>query len=148
MNCDVHTLLRLPTGIFHGTNSKSNVLFFTKSAPKPTGEPATRTLWVYDARTGRHHTDTENPPVSEDDFADFLDAFRIGKPDFEGRTESERFRRYTVAELLARPGAGLDLKANMSAALDDFGSPRATSPCPSPTTWTRRAGGSAPWPTT
>ncbi|WP_430382390.1 HsdM family class I SAM-dependent methyltransferase [Streptomyces sp. P10-4] len=123
MNCDVHTLLRLPTGIFHGTNSKSNVLFFTKSALKPTGEPATRTLWVYDARTGRHHTDTENP-MSEDDFTDFLDACRVGVPDFEGRTESERFRPYAVAELLARPGVDLNMKANVSAARDDFGSPR------------------------
>lgn len=123
MNCDMHTLLRLPTGIFHGTNSKSNVLFFTKSAPKPTGEPATRALWVYDARTGKHHTDTENP-MSEDDFADFLDAFRIGGQDFEGRTESERFRPYPVEVLLARPGADLNLKANVTAELDDFGSPR------------------------
>ncbi|MGV4928271.1 type I restriction-modification system subunit M (plasmid) [Streptomyces sp. BHT-5-2] len=123
MSCDVHTLLRLPTGIFHGTNSRSNVLFFTKSTSKPTGEPATHTLWVYDARTDKHHTDTENP-MSEDDFADFLAAYRVGEPCFEGRTASARFRPYPVDELLARPGTDLHLGANLTAELDDFGSPQ------------------------
>lgn len=53
-NCTVHTLLRLPTGMFHDTDSKSNVLFFTKSVRRPTGELATDELWVYDARDRQH----------------------------------------------------------------------------------------------
>lgn len=122
-NCDVHTLLRLPTGIFRGTNAKSNILFFTKATPRPTGEPATRTLWVYDAYTGNHHTDTDNP-MSEADFEDFLAAYRIGEPRFEGRTPSDRFRPYPVDELLDHPGTSLDLRANLTADLDNFGSPR------------------------
>ncbi|MFD0020450.1 class I SAM-dependent DNA methyltransferase [Streptomyces sp. NPDC058382] len=121
-NCDVHTLLRLPTGIFHGTNSKSNILFFTKSVPRPTGDPATRALWVYDARTDNHHTDTGRP-LMEDDFADFLAAYRPGESDHRGRIPSPRFRRYPVDELLERPSVSLDLKANLAATLDDFGSP-------------------------
>ncbi|MGX1483103.1 type I restriction enzyme M protein [Streptomyces griseus] len=121
-NCDVHTLLRLPTGIFHGTNSKSNILFFTKSAPRPTGEAATRELWVYDARTDNHHTDTGRP-LTENAFADFLAAYRPGESDHRGRTPSRHFRRYPVDELLERPSVSLDLKANPAATLDDFGSP-------------------------
>ncbi|MFD0602644.1 N-6 DNA methylase [Streptomyces aureus] len=121
-NCDVHTLLRLPTGIFHGTNSKSNILFFTKSVPRPTGEPATRELWVYDARTDNHHTDTGRP-LTEADFADFLAAYRPGELDHRGRTTSPRFHSYPVSELFQRAGVSLDLKAGLAATLDDFGSP-------------------------
>ncbi|MDT0379391.1 N-6 DNA methylase [Streptomyces sp. DSM 42041] len=124
-NCDVHTLLRLPTGMFHDTGSKSNVLFFIKSVPRPTGEPATDELWVYDARD-RHHTNTENP-LTEDDFAEFLDAYRAGEEEFSGRTESRRFKRYdrdAVRKILNSPDARLDLKANLIDAPDDFGDPR------------------------
>lgn len=123
MNCDVHTLLRLPTGIFTGTGAKSNILFFTKAVPRPSGEPATRALWVYDARSENHHTDTENP-LTEDDFAEFLAEYRPDEPGYAGRTESPRFKRYEAAWLLERPGVSLDLKAHLSATLDDFGSPR------------------------
>ncbi|MEV0125481.1 N-6 DNA methylase [Streptomyces sp. NPDC050703] len=124
-SCNVHTLLRLPTGMFHDTGSKSNVLFFTKSVPRPTGEPATDELWVYDLRD-RHHTDTESP-LTEDDFAEFLEAYRPGEERFSGRTESRRFKRYdadAVRQILASPGAKLDLKADLASAPDDFGNPR------------------------
>ncbi|MGI5425428.1 HsdM family class I SAM-dependent methyltransferase [Streptomyces sp. CA-179760] len=123
-NCDVHTLLRLPTGLFHRKGVKSNILFFTKSAPKPNGDPATRDLWVYDARTGNHHTDTGNP-VTEADFEDFI-ASCLPEGGFTARTESasKRFRRYPAAELLARPKTSLDLKAHLAPELGDFGSPK------------------------
>ncbi|MGW3159354.1 HsdM family class I SAM-dependent methyltransferase [Streptomyces sp. NPDC001089] len=123
-NCDVHTLLRLPTGLFHRKGVKSNILFFTKSAPKPNGDPATKDLWVYDARTGNHHTDTGNP-VTEADFEDFI-ACCLPEGGFSARTvsASKRFRRYPVAELLARPKASLDLKAHLTPELGDFGSPK------------------------
>ncbi|WLQ33053.1 N-6 DNA methylase [Streptomyces castrisilvae] len=124
-NCTVHTLLRLPTGMFHDTNSKSNVLFFTKSVRRPTGEPNTDELWVYDARD-IHHTDTENP-LSEDDFAEFLEAFRPGEEGFTGRTESSRFKRYdrdAVRKILNSSGVSLDLRANLAEAQGDSGDPR------------------------
>ncbi|WP_414168075.1 class I SAM-dependent DNA methyltransferase [Streptoverticillium reticulum] len=121
-NCDVHTLLRLPTGLFHRKGVKSNILFFTKSAPKPSGEPATKDLWVYDARTGNHHTDTGNP-VTEADFDDFV-ASCLPEGGFAARTESKRFRRYPVAELLDHPKTSLDLKAHLAPELGGFGSPR------------------------
>ncbi|WP_433524033.1 N-6 DNA methylase [Nocardia pseudovaccinii] len=121
--CDVHTLLRLPTGIFRGTNSKANILFFNTSTPRPTGEPATRTLWVYDARTGNHRADTVNP-LTEDDLADFLAAYRPGDPGRTTRTPSVRFKPYNVTELLARPDVNLELWADVAEVSDDLAPPR------------------------
>lgn len=79
---------------------------------------------MYDARTGNHHTDTGNP-VMEADFEDFI-ASCLPEGGFTARTESEskRFRRYPVAELLARPKTSLDLKAHLAPELGDFGSPK------------------------
>ncbi|MCX4859443.1 HsdM family class I SAM-dependent methyltransferase [Streptomyces canus] len=121
-NCDVHTLLRLPTGLFHRKGVRSSILFFTKSAPKPNGEPVTRHLWVYDAQTGNHHTDTGNP-VTEADFEDFV-ASCLPEGGLSARTESTRFRRYPVEELLAHPKTSLNLKAYLTPELGDFGSPK------------------------
>ena len=57
--CDVHTLLRLPTGVFYAQGVKANVLFFDR---KPAAEtPWTRELWVYDLRTNKHFTLKQNP---------------------------------------------------------------------------------------
>src|ERR1700709_122498 len=57
--CDVHTLLRLPTGVFYAQGVKANVLFFDR---KPASEtPWTKTLWIYDYRTNIHHTLKTNP---------------------------------------------------------------------------------------
>ena len=57
--CDVHTLLRLPTGIFYAQGVKANVLFFDA---KPAQEkPWTTKLWVYDLRTNMHFTLKTNP---------------------------------------------------------------------------------------
>ncbi|MFF7239102.1 N-6 DNA methylase [Streptomyces collinus] len=121
-NCDVHTLLRLPTGMFHRKGVKSNILFFTKATPKPNDQPVTQNLWVYDARTGNHRTDTGNP-VTESDFDDFVAACLVGG-DASERSESERFRRYSVNDLLDHPTVTFDLKANLAAGVEDFGSPK------------------------
>jgi type I restriction enzyme M protein len=121
-NCDVHTLLRLPTGMFHRKGVKSNILFFTKATPKPNGQPVTRNLWVYDARTGNHRTDTGNP-VTEADFDDFVDACLAGG-DISERTESDRFRCYPVGDLLDHPTVTFNLNANLAAEAEDLGSPK------------------------
>ncbi len=57
---DVHTLLRLPTGIFYAQGVKANVLFFDKKQAMP-GRPWTERLWVYDLRTNQHFTLKQNP---------------------------------------------------------------------------------------
>ena len=62
--CDVHTLLRLPTGIFYAQGVKANVLFFDQ---KPASEtPWTKKLWIYDLRTNKHFTLKTNPLKRED----------------------------------------------------------------------------------
>ncbi|MFE9825179.1 hypothetical protein ACFYSH_24115 [Streptomyces sp. NPDC005791] len=65
-------------------------------------------------------------PRPSADFADFLAAYRPGESDHRGRIPSPRFRRYPVDELLERPIVSLDVKANLAATLDDFGSPGET----------------------
>lgn len=57
--CDVHTLLRLPTGIFYAQGVKANVLFFDRKPASPT--PWTAQLWVYDLRTNMNFTLRTNP---------------------------------------------------------------------------------------
>ncbi len=102
--CDVHTLLRLPTGVFYAQGVKANVLFFDR---KPASEtPSTRALWVYDLRTNMHFTLKENPLRREhlDDFVACYHAENRGQ-----RTETERFHRFTYDELIARDKVSLDL---------------------------------------
>jgi type I restriction enzyme M protein len=102
--CDVHTLLRLPTGIFYAQGVKANVLFFDR---KPASEtPWTQTLWVYDYRTNVHHTLKQNP-LRNEDLADFIAAFN--PENRHDRKESERFHPFTYDELLQRDKVSLDL---------------------------------------
>ena len=101
---DVHTLLRLPTGIFYAGGVKANVLFFDK---KPAGDkPWTTKLWVYDFRTNQHFTMKQNPlrRVHLDEFVDAYMPGNRGK-----RKESERFKAFTYEEILARDKANLDI---------------------------------------
>jgi type I restriction enzyme M protein len=101
---DVHTLLRLPTGIFYAGGVKANVLFFDK---KPASEtPWTSTLWVYDFRTNEHFTQKQNP-LRREHLQDFVDAYRVGRRD--QRVEAERFKSFTYDELMARDKANLDI---------------------------------------
>jgi type I restriction enzyme M protein len=103
-DCDVHTLLRLPTGVFYAQGVKANVLFFDR---KPASEePWTRELWVYDLRTNQHFTLKEHP-LRRDDLDDFVACFRPEKRN--ERVESERFRRFTYDELMQRDKASLDV---------------------------------------
>jgi type I restriction enzyme M protein len=102
--CDVHTLLRLPTGIFYAQGVKANVLFFER---KPASEtPWTRMLWVYDLRTNMHFTLKQNP-LSYAHLQDFIAAYQ--PEDREKRAESERFKPFGYDELLQRDKVSLDL---------------------------------------
>ena len=102
--CDVHTLLRLPTGIFYAQGVKANVLFFDR---KPASEtPWTQRLWVYDYRTNVHHTLKQNP-LRYEDLADFIDAYHADNR--FARVESERFHSFSYDELLQRDKVSLDL---------------------------------------
>jgi type I restriction enzyme M protein len=101
---DVHTLLRLPTGIFYAGGVKANVLFFDK---KPAGDkPWTTKLWVYDFRTNQHFTMKQNP-LRRAHLDEFVDAYMPGN--HGKREESERFKAFTYDEILARDKANLDI---------------------------------------
>ncbi len=102
--CDVHTLLRLPTGIFYAQGVKANVLFFDR---KPASETAsTKTLWVYDLRTNMHFTLKQNP-LRYEHLEDFIRAYNLENR--HERTESERFKAFSYEELVQRDKVSLDL---------------------------------------
>ena len=101
---DVHTLLRLPTGIFYAQGVKANVLFFDKRPARE--EPWTQKLWIYDLRTDKRFTLKTNP-LRDADLQDFITVYNP-KDRYE-RVETERFRAFTYEELTQREHANLDL---------------------------------------
>lgn len=109
---DLHTILRLPTGIFYANGVKANVLFFdNKPAAK---EPWTKEVWYYDYRTNVHHT-LKQKPMREENLQDFIDCYNPGNR--HERTETwhsetnpdGRWRKYSYTELLKRDKTSLDL---------------------------------------
>jgi type I restriction enzyme M protein len=101
---DVHTLLRLPTGIFYAQGVKANVLFFDR---KPAQEkPWTQKLWIYDLRTNLHFTLKENT-LKRDDLDDFVACYN--PKNRHSRKESERFKSFTYDELSKRDKVNLDI---------------------------------------
>jgi len=103
-DCDVHTLLRLPTGIFYAQGVKANVLFFDRKPLRE--EPHTSEVWVYDLRTNQHFTLKERP-LRREHLDDFVAAYKAGAR--HERVESERFRRFTYDEIVSRDKASLDV---------------------------------------
>ncbi|MFA9479345.1 N-6 DNA methylase [Phycisphaerales bacterium AB-hyl4] len=109
--CDVHTLLRLPTGIFYAQGVKANVLFFDK---KPAQEQAwTNKLWVYDLRTNMHFTQKTNP-LRREHIDKFVKCFNPAnrhkrKATWSEKTPEGRWRSYSYDELIKRDKANLDI---------------------------------------
>ena len=112
---DVHTLLRLPTGIFYAQGVKANVLFFDRRPASET--PWTKDLWIYDLRTNQHFT-LKTRPMRYDDLADFVACFHPA--DRHDRTETERFHKFTYEELLARDKVSLDITWLRDDSLEDL----------------------------
>jgi type I restriction enzyme M protein len=110
-DCDVHTLLRLPTGIFYAQGVKANVLFFDR---KPAAEtPWTKKLWIYDLRTNQHFTLKTNP-LKREDLDEFVALYKhenrhARKATFTEKKPEGRWRSYTYEELLARDKVSLDI---------------------------------------
>src|SRR6202795_2641326 len=101
---DVHTLLRLPTGIFYAQGVKANVLFFDR---KPAQEnPWTQKLWIYDLRTNLHFTLKENT-LKRADLDDFVACYN--PKNRHERKESERFKGFAYDELVKRDKVNLDI---------------------------------------
>jgi type I restriction enzyme M protein len=109
---ELHTILRLPTGIFYAQGVKANVLFFdNRAASKDT---ATKEVWYYDYRTNIHHT-LKKKPLRFEDLQDFITCYN--SENRHKRTETwnpeknpeGRWRKFTHAELAARDKTSLDL---------------------------------------
>ncbi|MDQ3647198.1 MAG: type I restriction-modification system subunit M [Actinomycetota bacterium] len=106
--CNVHTILRLPTGIFYAQGVKANVVFLERHGAS--SQAATKELWIYDFRTNRHFT-LKTRTLKRSDLNDFVDAYKPGRP--HERQESGCFKRYQFDELKERPGFNLDLWAEL-----------------------------------
>ena len=125
---DLHTILRLPTGIFYKPGVKANVIFFdNRPASK---DPWTRDVWIYDFRTNVHFTLKKNPLTTED-LAEFIDCYRPTNRHERRENWSEenpdgRWRRFGYGELVARDKTNLDifwLKDQSLADLDNLPDP-------------------------
>jgi len=127
-NTDLHTILRLPTGVFYKQGVKANVLFFdNKPAAK---SPWTREVWYYDFRTNIHFTLKKNP-MRKDDLQDFIQCYSPQNRSKRQSVWSEanpegRWRKFTYEELIARDKTSLDifwLKDNSLTDLDNLPDP-------------------------
>jgi type I restriction enzyme M protein len=98
--CAVHTLLRLPTGIWYSPGVKANVLFFDKKSITKT--PATKEMWVYDLRSDRNFSLRQNP-IKPEDLMDFVHLCRADDP--TQRKETAHFRRFKYSAIMARDKA-------------------------------------------
>jgi type I restriction enzyme M protein len=109
--CDVHTLLRLPTGIFYAQGVKANVLFFDR---KPASEtPWTKKLWIYDLRTNKDFTLKTNT-LKREDLDEFVKCYNPKnrferKPTWSEKKPEGRWRAFTYDELMARDKVNLDI---------------------------------------
>ncbi len=119
--CEVHTLLRLPTGIFYAQGVKANVLFFTK---KPgSAKPWTKKVWIYDLRTNKDFSLKTNP-LKREDLDDFVQVFKPGavherKATWTEKKPDGRWRAFDIEELLARDKVSLDITWLKDDSLED-----------------------------
>ncbi|MBM2813795.1 MAG: SAM-dependent methyltransferase [Ignavibacteria bacterium] len=103
-SCDVHTLLRLPTGIFYAQGVKANVIFFDN---KPASKSAwTKEVWIYDLRTNQHFT-LKTQQMQYEHLEDFVKCYNPENR-FK-RKETEQFKCFTYEELIARDKTNLDI---------------------------------------
>lgn len=109
---DLHTILRLPTGIFYAQGVKANVLFFDNRAARK--EPWTREVWFYDYRTNIHHT-LKKKPLRFEDLQDFITCYNVQNRHERRETWHEtnnpegRWRKYSLEQIFARDKSNLDI---------------------------------------
>lgn len=119
---DLHTILRLPTGLFYAQGVKANVLFFdNKPASK---DPWTKDVWIYDYRTNIHHT-LKRQPMTEAHLDDFVKCYNSENRHKRTETWSEenpegRWRKFTYEEIRARDKTSLDIFWLKDDSLTDF----------------------------
>lgn len=127
-NTDLHTILRLPTGIFYAHGVKANVIFFdAKPAAK---HPWTKDVWIYDYRTNIHHTLKKNP-MKLDDLRDFVECYcptnrHKRRETWSDKNPEGRWRKFSYDEIISRDKTNLDifwLKDKSLADLDNLPDP-------------------------
>lgn len=127
-NTDLHTILRLPTGIFYANGVKANVLFLVNKAASKTHH--TKEIWYYDFRTNIHFTKKKNPMKFEH-LQDFIQCYNPENRHQRKETWSEenqdgRWRKFSYEEIIARDKTSLDifwLKDDSLADLDNLPDP-------------------------
>jgi type I restriction enzyme M protein len=90
--CNLHTILRLPTGIFYAQGVKTNVLFFTRGN---TEKDNTKEVWIYDMRTNMQNFGKTNP-LKHEHFGDFIESYLA---DDRTKVEDERFSMFTREQI-------------------------------------------------
>jgi type I restriction enzyme M protein len=111
-NTDLHTILRLPTGIFYANGVKANVLFFDNHAASK--DPWTKEVWFYDYRTNVHHTQKKKP-LRYEDLKEFIDCYnpldRHKRKELwsEKKNPEGRWRKFSYEQIVARDKTSLDL---------------------------------------
>ena len=103
---NLHTILRLPTGIFYANGVRANVLFFSKGGK-------TESIWFYDYRTGIKHTLATNP-IKRSDLEDFVvcynaDDLSARKETWSAENPNGRWRKFPVADILSSDKTNLDI---------------------------------------
>ena len=128
-NTELHTILRLPTGIFYANGVKANVLFFDNQAASP--NPWTKEVWYYDYRTNIHHT-LKKKPLRIEDLQDFIVCYNPENRHQRVETWQEqsnpegRWRKFSYEQIIARDKTSLDifwLKDKSLADLDNLPEP-------------------------
>ena len=126
---ELHTILRLPTGIFYANGVKANVLFFDNRAASKT--PWTKEIWYYDYRTNIHHT-LKKKPLRFEDVQEFIACYNplnrhARKETWNEQSNPEgRWRKFNFDQIIARDKTSLDifwLKDKSLADLDNLPEP-------------------------
>ena len=108
--CNLHTILRLPTGIFYAQGVKTNVLFISRGK---SDKGNTKEIWFYDLRSDMPSFGKTNP-LKESHFDEFVDCYKGGKleertPTYSEENPNGRWRKYTIDEIMARDKTSLDI---------------------------------------
>lgn len=108
---NLHTILRLPTGIFYAQGVNANVLFF--DTKKKGSKPATKDIWFYDYRTNIHHTPKKNP-LTYESLQDFVKCYNPQdrtkrKPTWTEQNKEGRWRKYTYNDVVNRDKCNLNI---------------------------------------
>lgn len=112
---NLHTILRLPTGVFYAQGVKANVIFFDKKTASDT--PWTKKVWIYDLRTNMKFT-LKNNPLKFNDLMDFINCYNA--QNIEERRDSERFKVFTYEEIMKRDKINLDITWIKDESLEDL----------------------------